>query len=156
MYTLLIKINTDDQKELEYLTQYYETFKLNGEDSGVDLVIPSTYDTKQKQIKVNHKINLALLKNGSPCAYYLYPRSSLSKTNFRFANSVGIIDKGYRGDIIAKLDVVSVFDIENKILRGYRLTQICTPDLEPISEIKIVNSLPSSKRENKGFGSSGK
>ena len=70
--------------------------------------------------------------------------------------TVGIIDKGYRGNIIAKLDVVSVFDIENRIEKGYRLTQICTPDLEPISEIKIVNSLPSSKRENKGFGSSNK
>ena len=148
MYTLLIKINTEDKNEYEYLKNYYENFKLNNEDSGVDLVIPNNYIyLKDRQIKVNHKINVCLLKKDKPCAYYLYPRSSISKTNFRLANSVGIIDKGYRGDIIAKLDIVSSFYLENKIEKGNKLTQICTPDLEPINYIKIVDYLPDSLRK---------
>ena len=148
MYTLLIKINTNDKNEYNYIKNYYENFKLNNEDSGIDLVIPNTYkDLKDRQIKINHKINVCLLKNDKPQVYYLYPRSSISKTNFRLANSVGIIDKGYRGDIIAKLDIVSSFYFENKIEKGNKLTQICAPDLEPINYIKIVDSLPNSLRK---------
>ena len=50
--------------------------------------------------------------NGKPTAYYLYPRSSMgSKTPLRLSNSVGIIDAGYRGNIIGVVDNIS--DREN-------------------------------------------
>jgi dUTP pyrophosphatase len=39
---------------------------------------------------INNKFNFFLL---------LYPRSSIIKTNLSLANSVGVIDSGYRGDI---------------------------------------------------------
>ena len=32
-------------------------------------------------------------------AYYLFPRSSISKTPLRMSNSIGLIDGGYRGEI---------------------------------------------------------
>ena len=35
---------------------------------------------------------------------FLFPRSSVSKKDLRFANSVGVIDSGYRGEIILKFD----------------------------------------------------
>jgi hypothetical protein len=44
-----------------------------------------------------------------PCGFYLYPRSSISKTRMRLANSLGIIDAGYRGDLIAAVDTIGVF-----------------------------------------------
>ena len=37
-------------------------------------------------------------------AYYLIPRSSISKTPLRMANSIGLIDGGYRGEIMAVCD----------------------------------------------------
>ena len=40
--------------------------------------------------------------------YYMYPRSSLSKTQLRLANSTGIIDSGYRGHLIGMFDVVNI------------------------------------------------
>jgi dUTP pyrophosphatase len=40
---------------------------------------------------------------GKNVSYYLYPRSSISKTQFILQNNVGIIDAGYRGHIIAAL-----------------------------------------------------
>ena len=40
--------------------------------------------------------------------FYLYPRSSISKTNLRLANSVGIIDAGYRGHIMGMFDIVNI------------------------------------------------
>ena len=37
--------------------------------------------------------------------FYLHPRSSISKTKLRLANSTGIIDAGYRGHIMAMFDI---------------------------------------------------
>ena len=71
--------------------------------------------------------------------YYMYPRSSLSKTRLRLANSVGIIDSGYRGNLIGMFDCFSAgkgslceteYDYVVKPLE--KLVQICAPDLRPI------------------------
>jgi dUTPase len=99
--------------------------------------------------------------------FYMYPRSSLSKTKLRLANSVGIIDSGYRGNLIGMFDVVNMDDeiIQNKN-RDYdycakvndRLVQICGPGLVPIY-VEIVNSIDElgseTERGSGGFGSSG-
>ncbi len=89
-------------------------------------------------------------KNGS---YYLYPRSSISKTPLRLANSVGIIDAGYRGHIMAKVDNLS--DSEYVIKRGDRLFQMCMPDLTmPIVVLDHVSV--DTQRGTGGFGSTGR
>ena len=87
------------------------------------------------------------------CGYYLYPRSSLSKTPLRLANSVGIIDSSYRGEIMAAVDNISEKDFEIK--QGQRLFQLCSPTLEPINYI-ITDNLSETKRGEGGFGSTGK
>jgi len=86
-------------------------------DSGFDLFIAiEHFMRKYTQCTINHFVRACCyLKNKSyiiddsdeyiPSAYYLYPRSSISKTPLRMANSVGIIDSGYRGNIMAKVDV---------------------------------------------------
>ena len=83
-------------------------------------------------------------------SYYLYPRSSIVKTPLRLSNSVGIIDAGYRGDIIACVDNIKTepFTVE----AGTRLFQICAPDL---SELKfdLVDDLSDTTRGAGGFGS---
>ena len=43
-------------------------------------------------------------KDEKNVSYYLYPRSSIIKTPLRMSNSVGIIDAGYRGNIIGCVD----------------------------------------------------
>jgi dUTPase len=98
--------------------------------------------------------------------YYMYPRSSLSKTKLRLANSVGIIDSGYRGNLIGMFDVVNVDEnIQNKdIDSDYhakvndRLLQICAPGLVPIY-VEIVDSVDElgseTERGSGGFGSTG-
>tara|TARA_B100000900_G_C20591082_1_gene721612 strand:+ start:1586 stop:2140 length:555 start_codon:yes stop_codon:yes gene_type:complete len=84
------------------------------------------------------------------CSYYLYPRSSLSKTPLRMSNSTGIIDAGYRGNIIAKVDNIS--NDEYRIEKGTRLFQICSPSLEEI-ELEVVDELSDTTRGSGGFGS---
>ena len=52
----------------------------------------------------------ALIKSHIACEntdgmpYLLMPRSSISKTPLRQCNSVGLIDAGYRGEIMAAVD----------------------------------------------------
>ena len=98
--------------------------------------------------------------------YYMYPRSSLSKTKLRLANSVGIIDSGYRGNLIGMFDVVNIDkEIQNKDIEADyyakvndRLLQICAPGLIPIyvEIVEFVNELGSeTERGSGGFGSTG-
>jgi len=76
----------------------------------------------------------------------------LSKTPLRLANSVGIIDAGYRGPIICALDNIS--NLEYELKRGVRLVQICSPTLEPIT-YTMKHELSHSSRETAGYGSTG-
>jgi len=91
--------------------------------------------------------------------YYMYPRSSLSKTKLRLANSVGIIDSGYRGNLIGMFDVVNIDkDADYYAKVNDRLLQICAPGLIPIyvEIVEFVNELGAeTERGSGGFGSTG-
>lgn len=159
-YILYIKINAEQKSVRDLLNHYYKNIELNNEDSGINLLIPEDIKhNNRKQITIDHMVSYALFDNDKKCfrASYLYPRSSISKTNYRLANSVGIIDKGYRGNIKAKVDIVPIFSNHNNYIQGQtKLFQVCAPDLEPITTIIITNSLPESIRGTNGFGSTGK
>ena len=86
-------------------------------------------------------------------AYYLFPRSSISKTPLRMANSIGLIDGGYRGEIMAVCDNIKNFKfiLESRT----RLFQIVSSDSSPI-EYELAENLSSTTRGSKGFGSTGR
>ena len=63
-------------------------------------------------------------------AYYLFPRSSISKTPLRMANSIGLIDGGYRGEIMAVCDNIKSEDYT--VEKGQRLFQLVAADSSPI------------------------
>ena len=100
-----------------------------------------------------------LIKLGISCqpadgkAYYLFPRSSISKTPLRMSNSIGLIDGGYRGEIMAPCDNIKDFDYTIK--EGERLFQLVSFDSSSIS-YNIVDSLSDTTRGSGGFGSTGK
>ena len=98
--------------------------------------------------------------------YYMYPRSSLSRTPLRLANSTGIIDAGYRGHLMGMFDVVNLpdnlSDSREADFFGQkydRYLQICAPGLIPIV-IEIVDSREElggeTARAGGGFGSTGR
>ena len=63
-------------------------------------------------------------------AYLLLPRSSISKTPLRMSNSIGLIDGGYRGEIMAACDHIKS---EPFIVHlGDRLVQPVSLDRHPI------------------------
>jgi dUTP pyrophosphatase len=148
-------------------------------DSGFDLFIPFDYSeheygyTGNRLSPVTFRAPLgvkcsmsrfnAVYKKSSATGYYLYPRSSIVKTPFRLSNSVGIIDSGYRGEIMAVVDNIDAVNNDIKTcINKYmppmsRMFQICSPTLEPFM-IQIVDSeekLGLTERGSGGFGSTG-
>lgn len=88
-------------------------------------------------------------------AYWLLPRSSLSKTPLMQSNHIGLIDMGYRGEIMVPLRNLS--DTSYKIESQIRLFQLCHPNAYPIKVIMVENveDLTSTERGEGGFGSTG-
>jgi len=87
--------------------------------------------------------------------YFLYPRSSTgTKTPLRLANSIGIIDSGYRGNYIAAFD--NIRSESFKVERLQRLVQICPPNLTYPLRVELVDELEQTARGAGGFGSTGK
>ena len=97
--------------------------------------------------------------------YYLYCRSSTClKTPFRLANSVGIIDSGYRGNIKANFDVLKTdlnvdLNLDLKFMEEVRYVQICPSSLDIPMRIVIVDDIAllggKTTRGTGGFGSTG-
>tara|TARA_B100002019_G_C20987343_1_gene458798 strand:- start:117 stop:533 length:417 start_codon:yes stop_codon:yes gene_type:complete len=80
----------------------------------------------------------------------LFPRSSISKTNLRLANSVGVIDSGYRGEIMLKFEKNG----DNEYKEGDRVGQLMIMENPPMHFVEVEN-LPNSDRGSGGFGSTG-
>ena len=151
---LYIKTNNPSLKEL------YSSRCNFVDDSGVDLFCPIYYViAKDETVKIDFQIQCEMKLNGKNIPFYLVPRSSISKTPLRMSNSIGIIDKNYRGNICAFVDYTSCG--VNKVTDAYilsketRLFQIITPDLSPI-KVVLVDELSETERGDKGFGSTGK
>lgn len=154
MSKLLIKPTSNIAEE------YYKNHSFfHDGDSGIDLFVPEDVIFKPNETKfVNFQIQCEMKnKDDKNISYYLYPRSSISKTPLILANSVGIIDAGYRGNIIAALRYVPFEDTNmNFILeKNTRIVQICAPSLEPLT-CKLVETLSETSRGEGGFGSTGK
>ena len=128
-------------------------------DSGFDLLAPETVTLTRTQL-VNYRIKCAMynMDDDTPSAYYLYPRSSIYKTGFRMANSTGIIDRGYRGNICAALDLLQ--GSSNCVIeKGQRIVQLCEPSLEPFMVVIVETEEElgrMTERGTNGFGSTGK
>ena len=125
-------------------------------DSGIDLFCPKTVQIPSGEIKlIDMEVKCAVYKNGEPCPYYMYSRSSTPiKYGLIIGNSVGIIDCGYRGNLMA-----SFYNTKKEpvtISQGTRLVQICMPNLSYDFSRKLVDKLDSTERGEGGFGSTGK
>jgi len=151
------------QKDLEYYP--LALFNRSDQNAGFDLhssenvsvtnistFIPFGISARLLKVEqMPHGDSNDLLKTDSH--FFLVPRSSIYKTGIMMANSVGIIDKSYRGEL--KAPVWSMTG-ESIVQQGDRLFQILAPDMGWIRNVRLVDSLPSTDRGEKGFGSSGK
>lgn len=132
-------------------------------DAGFDIYVPNQQVCEHNIVgqinKVDHQIKCSasvVTERGTyNTGYYMHPRSSIYKTPLRLANSTGIIDAGYRGNLIGMFDCLT----QQHILNQYdRILQICAPSLMPIF-VEIVDTIEGlgdeTMRGGGGFGSTG-
>jgi dUTP pyrophosphatase len=130
-------------------------------DSGFDVpMLHEEVNRNQLLHSFNLHIKVASTLENRPMPCLLLPRSSISNTPYRLANSIGLIDMGYRGDVQARVDVLDRPNADLVIAPGTRLFQICRPNFMPWDRIVIVqfeNELPQApdNRGIGGFGSTG-
>lgn len=120
-------------------------------DAGLDLTAVS------KTILTDNVIYGTGLAFEIPSGYVglVFPRSSLSKYDLILSNHVGVIDSGYRGEVMLNFKTYRGNYISNgNYSVGDRIGQIL---IIPYPEIQFeeTNDLSSSERGSGGFGSTG-
>lgn len=120
-------------------------------DAGLDLYIISNQTIEPYESTLIHLgISCENLENKP---YLLMPRSSIAKTSLRLSNSIGLIDAGYRGEIMAAVD--NIKNTSYSVEVGQRLFQLVGMDGSEVN-FELVQNLSSSSRGSSGFGSTGK
>ena len=132
-------------------------------DSGFDLLsLRTVLNFSESHLAAEIKTGVhcaAFDERGHAVPYLLIVRSSTSLTPLRMSNQIGLADAGYRGELIARVDMIGDEDVYI-IEHGRRLFQICQHNFLPWKEILFVNTLndlPSAPddRGSGGFGSTG-
>ena len=104
----------------------------------------------------------------------IFPRSSISKYNLVLANSIGLIDAGYRGELLVRFKYVyqpeDIFarvhghqstipaytnvNMDRIYSKGDRIAQLVIAETHAV-EFEVVDELSDTDRGNDGFGSTG-
>jgi dUTP pyrophosphatase len=88
----------------------------------------------------------------------VFPRSSVAKKDMVLSNCVGVIDSGYRGEVMAKFKLIDPLIVHEKY-HWYEIGErICQIVFMKLPEVELVESdeLSESDRGTGGYGSTGK
>lgn len=123
-------------------------------DAGMDLTSISKEYDKDGNVVYDTGLSFEI-----PTGYVglLFPRSSNAKKDLSLANSVGVIDSGYRGSVLLKFKAANCFGTRDKLgLETYevgdRIAQIIIIPIPKI-EFEEVKDLSITERGEGGFGS---
>ena len=135
----------------KYLTETAQVpHKANRSDAGHDLYADEQVWVLARQRKViKTGISLEMPDN---LAGLIWPRSGLSVKQ-GIDVLAGVVDAGYRGEIMVCLYNTSDDDVEIK--RGDRIAQMIFQEV-PVVSLLLREELGSSQRGSNGFGSTGK
>lgn len=167
---IIIREINNLHEEIKLLNNSYETklkLEVKIKKLNPEAVIP-TYGTEDSACFDFYCLESTLIKSGStviiktglsfeiPKGYFMsiVPRSSTGlKTPLRQANSYGVIDSDYRGEI--GLLFTNYSDTDYSVNKGDRIAQ---GFLLPVIQMRIIESkeLNESERGEGGFGSTGK
>lgn len=118
-------------------------------DAAVDLTVTSI---KDEPYQVTYGFGWAV---EIPEGYVglVFPRSSIKNTELVLSNSVGVIDSGYRGEVMAVFKKLAG-TVSKKYYIGDRAAQLIIVPYPQI-EYQITDELTETERGNGGFGSTG-
>lgn len=144
----------------------------NNDNAGVDLYcvttqgVMSAHKAELLDLGVKARMTKRWLscKYGNPverqefCHFWLAPRSSIWKSGVRQANSLGVIDRSYRGVLMGAVLQNNENEDVTLIPAGTRLFQVLAPDMGWISRVvlKPLSELDETNRGDGGFGSTGR
>lgn len=163
MHVLKIMILPDCPNK-DYVENYYKKIDVTSyhQDCGIDIIFPNKIVfnvNKVTKCKMGIACEFLPFGNSESGAFDLVARSSITNTPLMLANCVGIIDPGYRGEIIASFRCFmdkdykeTINDLTFTVEKGQRLVQIVAPDRRPI-KVVLVDKLSDTQRGANGFGS---
>jgi len=128
--------------------------KAHKDDAGWDLFTPEDVELVEGKISmVDLRIKVAI-----PEGHFglIVPRSSMAKKRILLANTVGIVDSGYRGNVKVALTYTPTIDMPmtTTIYQNERVAQMIIIPFNH-SEFTVVNCLEDTERSDGGFGSTG-
>jgi len=117
-------------------------------DAGMDLTAVSAVNDNGRHITYHTGLAVEIPKG---YVGLLFPRSSVYKTDMALSNCVGVIDSGYRGELMMKF----AFNDNSKLYEvGERVGQLIIMPY-PQVEFEEVQELSSTDRGEGGYGSTG-
>ena len=119
-------------------------------DAGVDLYAACDAVVTRETVLIPTGVAVAV-----PDGYVglVCPRSGLSKYGVTVANSPGVVDSGYRGEVMVRLTTTSATPY--RVHFGDRIAQLLIiPILRP--KVTRVDRLDDTERGTNGFGSTGR
>lgn len=121
-------------------------------DAGYDLVAIDDGKIDEGNNYIQYRTGIAI---EPPVGYHteIFPRSSISKTNLVLANSIGLVDEGYRGELLFRFKQITIDKPSYK--KGDKIGQLVVRKTIRAA-FEEVQELGSSDRGTGGFGSSGK
>lgn len=122
------------------------SYAKNG-DAGLDVVAVSKRET-DKFIEYRTGLAFEIPKNH---VMLIFPRSSLSNKDLILANSVGVIDSGYRGELFVRFKKTGkdIYEVGDKIAQIIIIPY-------PTIKFKETEELSKTERGDGGFGHTGK
>lgn len=129
--------------------------KAHASDAGYDLVAVSREIDKDGAVVYGFGLAMEI-----PEGYVglVFPRSSVAKKDLVLSNCVGVIDSGYRGEVMAKfkfIDPLLVHEEYHWYTPGEKIAQLVIVKLPEVQLVE-AEALSPSERGFGGFGSSGR
>lgn len=121
-------------------------------DAGADLVATSVDFSRKNQVVYGTGIAVEIPEG---MVGLVFPRSSVRNYDLSMANSVGVIDSGYRGEIMVTFNVLNLHTVENSYQVGDRIAQLIIIPV-PLAKYVEVEELSETQRGQQGHGSTGK
>jgi len=118
-------------------------------DAGADLVATSLDLSRDSQIVYSTGLAVEIPEG---MVGLVFPRSSVRNTDLTMSNSIGVIDSGYRGEIMVTFNLKNPWsDIYNV---GDRIAQLVIMPV-PLAQYVEVEELSETERGTAGHGSTG-